>query len=95
MQRTSPDRHAPSVLERMLPVFSIVTMACTLPQVLAVWVEKEVAGVSIISWTAYLVSACLWFVYGLQKRDKTIYLACIGWIAMDAAIVAGVLLYRQ
>jgi hypothetical protein len=36
-----------------------------------------------------LVSACLWFVYGIQKRDKTIYLACIGWIALDAAIIVG------
>jgi hypothetical protein len=30
-------------------------------------------------------------VYGFHKRDKTIYLACIGWIVIDAAIVAGVL----
>lgn len=41
-----------------------------------------------------LVSACLWFVYGLQKRDKTIYLACIGWILLDAAIVIGVIVNR-
>jgi hypothetical protein len=30
-------------------------------------------------------------IYGIQKRDKTIYLACIGWIVLDAAIVVGVL----
>jgi len=35
----------------------------------------------------------LWFVYGWQKRDKTIYMACIGWILLDAAIVAGVIVY--
>jgi hypothetical protein len=26
-------------------------------------------------------------------HDKTIYLACIGWIALDAAIVAGVIVH--
>ena len=47
-----------------------------------------------MSWLAYLFSACLWFFYGLQKRDKTIYLACIGWILLDTAIVIGVFIYR-
>jgi len=47
--------------------------------------------VSLLSWSAYLIAACLWFVDGLRKRDKTIWVACIGWIAMDAAVVVGVL----
>jgi uncharacterized protein with PQ loop repeat len=68
-------------------------MLMTVPQVLTIWIEGNAGGVSIMSWSAYLVSACLWFVYGLQKRDKTIYLACVGWIALDAAIVAGVIVH--
>jgi hypothetical protein len=35
----------------------------------------------------------MWFIYGLQKRDKTIYLACVGWIFLDAAVVAGVIVH--
>ena len=57
----------------------------------AVWFGSNTSGVSALSWSTYLLSACLWFVYGLRKRDKTIYLACIGWILLDIAIVAGVL----
>ena len=82
-----------SRLERVLRVLSVVTMLMTVPQVLTIWVDGNAGGVSIMSWGAYLVSACLWFVYGLQKRDKTIYLACVGWIALDAAIVAGVIVH--
>ena len=66
----------------------------TVPQVLTIWVGRNAGGVSLVSWVAYLVSAGLWFGYGLQKRDKTIYLACIGWIVLDAAIVAGVIVHR-
>ena len=83
-----------TLLEKVLRLFSVITMVLTIPQVLVVWYEHEVAGVSLISWVAYLVSACLWFVYGIKKRDKTIYLACIGWVIMDAAIVVGVLVQR-
>lgn len=85
-------RPAPvSGLEKALRSLSVVTMLMTVPQVLAVWVGPHPGGVSLVSWVAYLVAACLWFVYGLRKRDKTIYLACIGWVVLDAAIVTGVI----
>jgi uncharacterized protein with PQ loop repeat len=83
-----------SALERVLRALSVITMLMTVPQVLTIWVERNVGGVSLVSWASYLVSACLWFVYGLRKRDKTIYLACVGWILLDAAIVIGVIVYR-
>jgi uncharacterized protein with PQ loop repeat len=82
-----------SRLERILRALSVATMLMTVPQVLNIWVDGNAGGVSLMSWSAYLVAACLWLVYGLQKHDKTIYLACIGWIALDAAIVAGVIIH--
>lgn len=82
---------AGSALEKILPVLSVFTMVMTVPQVWAVWVQGETAGVSLLSWGAYLLAACLWFVYGLQKGDKTIYVACVGWVLLDAAVVVGVL----
>jgi uncharacterized protein with PQ loop repeat len=84
---------AASRLERVLRVLSVVTMLMTVPQVLNIWIDGNAGGVSIMSWSAYLVAACLWLAYGLQKHDKTIYLACIGWIALDAAIVVGVMVH--
>jgi len=69
-------------------------MLMTVPQVLTIWVGREAGGVSLVSWLSYLLSACLWLVYGIQKRDKTIYFACIGWILLDAAIVVGVIVHR-
>jgi uncharacterized protein with PQ loop repeat len=83
-----------SGLEKVLRGLSVFTMLMTVPQVLTIWVSRDAGGVSLISWVSYLVSACLWFVYGVQKRDKTIYLACIGWVVLDVAIVAGVIVHR-
>ena len=90
----APGTPPPSGLEKFLRALSVVTMLMTVPQVLTVWVGRDAAGVSLLSWGAYLFSACLWFVYGIRKRDKTIYLACIGWIALDALIIVGVIVHR-
>lgn len=100
MWQSESSRHASRVrqdgahtlLDKLLPVLSVFTMVMTVPQVWSVWMLGQTAGVSLLSWGAYFLSACLWFFYGLQKHDKTIYIACIGWVLLDGAVVAGVLL---
>src|SRR5207245_1883143 len=102
MTMLPPDGHAViradstasvSGLERVLRSLSIITMLMTVPQVFTVWVGPSAGGVSLVSWSSYLIAACLWLVYGIRKNDKTIYLACVGWILLDAAIVLGVLIH--
>lgn len=80
------------LLDKVLPVLSVVTMALTLPQVWTVWVGGNVSGVSLLSWGTYFVAACLWLVDGLRKHDKTIWVACIGWVLLDGAVFVGALL---
>ncbi len=82
-----------SGLERVLRGISVFTLLMTVPQVLTIWVGRDAHSVSLTSWAAYLLAACLWFVYGLRKHDKTIYLACVGWILLDAAIVIGIVIF--
>ena len=82
-----------TALRRVLGGMSVFTMLMTVPQVLTIWVGHQAAGVSVVSWSAYLLSAILWFWYGVQKRDKNIYLPCIGWVGLDAAVIAGAVVY--
>ena len=90
---TAVTSHSNTAFSRVLGAMSIFTMLMTIPQVLTIWVGHQAAGVSILSWGAYLLSALLWFWYGLQKRDKNIYLPCVGWVGLDAAVIVGALVY--
>lgn len=81
------------MLRRLMAVMSAFTLAMTLPQVLTIWVERQAAGVSILTWSAYFASAALWLWYGLRSGDRSIYLPCIGWLLMDGAVVAGAVIY--
>lgn len=81
----------PTGLERILRILAVVTMVMTVPQAISVWTQGA-SGVSAITWVAYLLAAIAWLVYGIQKRDATIYLECIGWIALDVTILAGILI---
>jgi len=76
--------------ERLLRWIAAFTMLMTIPQVLSIW-RDGAAGVSLTSWLTYLASAVAWLVYGLRRRDATIWLVCVGWIIVDGAIVVGIL----
>ena len=80
-------------LRGVLGGMSVFTMVMTIPQVLAIWVGHEAGGVSILSWSAYLVSAVLWLWFGIRRRDRNIYLPCLGWISLDGAVIAGAVVY--
>ena len=80
-------------LRRLLGGMFVFTMLMTIPQVVTIWIGQQAAGVSILSWSAYLVSAILWFWFGMQKKDKNIYLPCVGWIVLDLAVIIGVIIY--
>ena len=80
-------------MSRILGGMSVFTMLMTIPQVLTIWVGQQAAGVSVLSWSAYLLAAVLWFWNGLQKHDKNIYLACVGWIVLDIAVIVGAVIY--
>jgi hypothetical protein len=89
----SNSREQNTGLRRLLGGMSLFTLGMTVPQVYTVWVAHEASGVSILSWGAYLLPAILWFWFGLHQRDKNIYLPCVGWIVLDGAEVAGILVY--
>jgi uncharacterized protein with PQ loop repeat len=89
----SDDSEASGGLQKVLRFLSVATMLMTVPQVLTIWISRDASGVSLVAWASYLLSACLWFVYGLRRKDKTIYLACVGWIVLDASIVIGVVVH--
>lgn len=82
---------AQTPLEKLLRFAAVGTMLMTAPQAWTVWTSPEVSGVSLVSWVAYLLSSIAWLVYGIRKRDATLCFANGGWVAMDLAIIAGIL----
>src|SRR5688572_8735760 len=90
-----PERLFPSetTMKRVLGALSIFTLVMTIPQILTIWLSRQAAGVSLLSWSAYWLSALVWFWYGVQKRDRNIYLPCVGWLLLDSAVIVGAAIY--
>jgi uncharacterized protein with PQ loop repeat len=65
----------------------------TIPQLTKIWIGKNATGVSIISWSAYLITATFWLFYGIMHREKPIIFIYSGWILLEFAIILGIILY--
>jgi uncharacterized protein with PQ loop repeat len=93
MTSCSTDPRTDLLLRRLLAGMSVFTLLMTVPQVWTIWVHHQAAGVSVLSWSAYFLSAILWFCHGLKQGDKNIYLPCVAWMALNGAVVVGAAVY--
>ena len=65
-----------------------------LPQVVHLYVHKDSAGLSIITWIMLAVINSLWATYGLLHREKPIFIANLGMTILDVSLVIGILLFH-
>ena len=89
----SHESPADKKLRTLMGGISVFTMVMTVPQVLTIWIGQHAAGVSLLTWSTYLLSAMIWFWFGIRRRDMNIYLPCVGWMILDSTVIAGVVVY--
>jgi uncharacterized protein with PQ loop repeat len=65
----------------------------TIPQALEVWVGRSAEGVSMITWTVYLINTAIWTVYGILHQERPIYLTFGFMTLLNLAIVVGVVVF--
>ena len=80
-------------VDRIIYPVILFGILMTIPQILEIWVERNASGVSVISWSGYILTGSFWLLYGLLHREKPIILSSLVWICFEILIVAGALLY--
>lgn len=66
----------------------------TIPQIMEIWVGKNAAGVSAISWGAYAAIESFWIIYGIVDRDKPIIFIYSMWVIIDIFVMIGAIIYN-
>jgi hypothetical protein len=81
------------LLDKIVYLIVFGGMAFTLPQIINVWIENNISGLSLASWSAYLVVSVFWLIYGVHHRERLIIATSSAWIILHATIVIGILLH--
>lgn len=81
------------LMDRFIFVIGVLGPLMTVPQIIVIWREKTAAGLSIISWLAFLIFNFCWMEYGFMHKDKPIILTNALLILANGLVVLGIFLY--
>ncbi len=80
-------------MDKAIYVVAILGPIMTLPQVINIWINKNASGVSVISWSSYVILSLFWLTYGILHKEKPIIFTSVLWIILDILIAVGAVIY--
>jgi uncharacterized protein with PQ loop repeat len=72
----------------------IVGPLSTIPQIWTVFVDKNVAGLSLLTGGLYTVSSMIGLLYAMLHRLGALVVSNTLWLIVNGLVAAGVVLYR-
>ncbi len=84
-------KHNHPTLDRLTYVFGILLPLFTIPQAYTILVNKETAGVSLFTWTFYLLASLLFAIFGVIHKERLLIITYVPFTIIEAAIVMGLL----
>ncbi len=101
-RKRTKDKHEPypskdffkNVLDKAIYIVGIFGLVMTIPQILRIYLEQNVSGISILTWVAYLIMSMTWVAYGIVHKEKPLVITYSLWVIMKSIIIFGVILYN-
>lgn len=81
-------------VDRLMSVAAVLFPLMALPQVYEIYSKHNVAGVSLLSWVAFMALGLIFLAYGIMHKIKPFIVTQVLWFIIDFLMVGGILLYR-
>ena len=81
------------LMDRLILVVGILGPVMTIPQLMKIYIERNAAGISVITYSSYFILDFFWLAYGIIHKEKPIILTFAAWILLNILIIAGTLMY--
>ncbi len=92
MKVTHKRKHKATLLDKSTYICGVLLPVSTIPQAYNIIVNKQTAGVSLFTWSFYLLTSSLFAIYGLAHHEKLLIVTYIPFVMVELAIVLGLLI---
>ena len=92
-QKLKCHRRAARAIDNAMAAAAVVHPATAAPQVIKIYETHNAIGVAPLTWLSFMAIGTVFLAYGLLHKIKPMIVTQVLWFAMDAVILAGVLLY--
>ncbi len=83
------------LMDKLVYVAAILGPVMTIPQLAVVYLERNVAGLSFVSWFSYIILNMIWLSYGILHKDRPIIITSAAWAVMHGLVAFGIVLYGR
>ena len=83
-----------NIMDKLVYVSALFGVFANIPQLATIWIDKNVAGVSVVTWLGFLVGSFFWLCYGIVHREKPIMITNGLYVAIQFFIVFGLVLQK-
>ena len=80
-------------LENLVGVIAVIYPLSAIPQIIGIWMNKNVEGVSLLTWSSFLVLTIPLIAYAIIKKDRRLTIMWSLWSLGYVAIISGLILY--
>lgn len=81
-------------IDRAMLMIGVLGPIATIPQVLTIYINQEVAGLSVFSWGFYVFSSFLTLIYGIVHGLRPLIVSGSLWLVMNSLVVMGCIIYN-
>ncbi len=82
------------LIDNVIYPIGIISPIVSFPQLLEVWVSKNVSGLSLFTWTSWAFFDIFWLIYGIAHKQKPIIITYAMWLMVNLGVVVGIIIYR-
>ena len=81
-------------LDWLMYCVGIITPVVLIPQLLSVWVTRDVSGVSVITWLSFSIINALWVIYGVAHKARAVIVSSLLMCILNFLVAIGALIFR-
>ena len=81
-------------IDRAMLLVGTIGPFASIPQLLTIYKDKQVIGISVLSWVFYLICNSLALTYGIVHKLRPLVIANSLWVIIDTSTIVGCLMYR-
>lgn len=81
-------------LDHLMIVVGLAGPLALIPQLITIWIDKDISGLSLLTWSLLAIGSLLWLIYGIARRMPAIIAGNTLLTIFNCLIVIGILSFR-
>ncbi len=91
---TTSQKKLNSLMDKIIYIVGSFGILIFLPQLIKVWSQGSITGVSLLSWLGMFVASTFWLLYGVVHKAKPIIFVNVLAASIQLLVVIGIFIHR-